>query len=630
MAQSPSLIGRYQILGVVGRGGMGAVYRAFDPGIKRHVAIKAINKSMLDEAELAHVMARFRHEAQAVGRLTHPRIVAIYDYGEDGDHAYIVMELVQGRSLYDHLAQPAAYDVRESGEIIAQLLEALGYCHAEGVIHRDIKPSNILVNSDGRIKLSDFGIAHIESSELTKLGEVLGTPYYMAPEQFMGTEVDHLADLYAVGVIAYELLTGQKPFTGNTANVMRQALNERPRNPSEVKPELGTGFDAVLQKALAKKREERYGSAREFAEAFAAAVAATLARPTAPAAAAATGPGIARAARLIHAAPQAPVAPEPPPPTLYPAPSRSGRKARLLFVDDEERIVNALKSVFRHGYHVFATTSGQQALDFLKKFPVEVVVSDQRMPEMTGVEMLRQAKELAPQTVRILLTGYSDLAAIVGSINDGEVFRFISKPWDNAEIQRTIAEAASIAFALAEMPPRRDEAAAPVDEALLVVDGNDNVFRAVREVYAGTCKVLYAATLEDALALMKSNRVAVILADIGAGHADTTTMYKLLKQEHPEILTIVMTTASDSEEVIELINQAQIFRFLNKPVNLKILQGHVQAALARYQAFKAQPALAEQQKVAVPERLAASPEAQSLLERIRALGGRWLGSNEKS
>jgi serine/threonine-protein kinase len=227
--------------------------------------------------------------------------------------------------------------------------------------------------------------------------------------------------------------------------------------------------------------------------------------------------------------------------------------------------------------------------------------------------------------VRILLTGYSDLAAIVGSINDGEVYRFISKPWDSTEIQRTLAEAASIAFALAEMPPRPAEAAAPIDEALMVVDGNDNVYRAVRELYAGTCKVLYAKDLDEALTLMQTTPVAVILADIESGRPETTALYKLLKQEHPEILTIVMTTASDSEVVIELINQAQIFRFLNKPVNLKVLQGHVQAALARYRAFKAQPALAAQQKVEVPGGLAASPEAQSLLGRIRAASARWFG-----
>ena len=177
MTTLPEKIGKYEIQGILGRGGMGVVYKGYDRAIARGVAIKAITKASLDSEELKHVVARFRHEAQAVGRLVHPRIVQIYDYGEDDAVAYIVMELVNGKPLSEHLAQETSYEIREVGEIIRQLLDGIGHAHAERVIHRDIKPSNILVNSDGRIKLSDFGIARIESSNLTQIGDVLGVTF---------------------------------------------------------------------------------------------------------------------------------------------------------------------------------------------------------------------------------------------------------------------------------------------------------------------------------------------------------------------------------------------------------------------------------------------------------------------
>ncbi len=632
MAQDPDRIGKYQIVEPIGRGGMGAVYKAFDPAIRRNVAIKAINKDSLEEAERAYLLARFRHEAQAVGRLVHPRIIAVYDYGEDGDFTYIVMELVQGKSLDEHLKQGATYDLREVAEIMRQLLDSLGYCHDEGVIHRDIKPSNILINIDGRIKLGDFGIARIESSELTRLGDVLGTSYYMAPEQFLSTDVDALADLYSVGVVAYELLTGQKPFIGPTSVVMQKVLNEAPRTPSQLNGVLGPDLDAVILKALAKRPEERFSSAREFSEAFRQAIEASLYKETAATdmpAAPQAAPGLARAARMIRASEPSAAAASAAQGAARRAPAAGGKKARILFVDDEERILTALKSVFRPHYHVFTTVDGRQGLEFLKKYPVEVVVSDQRMPEMLGVELLREARRIAPQSVRILLTGYSDLAAIVGSINDGEVYRFISKPWDNNEIQRIVAEAATIAFALADMPAKPAELPAKMNEAILVVDDNESIFRAVREFFSPVCSVRYAKTVKEALRVMQEHAVSVILADVETGHEDNTLMFKLLKQEFPQILTIVMTRNSDSELVIDLINQAQIFRFLNKPVNLKLLQGHVQAALARYASFKQQPALLAQHKVEAVEQVRASSPGQMILSTLKAVGSRWFSAAPK-
>src|SRR5487761_1939228 len=160
----PAQVGKYEIHGELGTGGMGVVLRGWDPAIARGVAIKSINKASHQTDELAAVMNRFRQEAQAVGRLVHPGIVQIYDYIEDDQGAYIVMELVNGKTLAHHIAEGDRYDIHEVGQIITQLLDGIGYAHGKGVVHRDIKPSNLLINKDGRIKINDFGIAHVESS----------------------------------------------------------------------------------------------------------------------------------------------------------------------------------------------------------------------------------------------------------------------------------------------------------------------------------------------------------------------------------------------------------------------------------------------------------------------------------
>lgn len=632
----PKKIGKYEIQGVLGRGGMGVVYKAFDPAIHRQVAIKTITKSAMDASELQYAIARFRHEAQAVGRLTHPRIAAIYDYGEDEDLAYIVMELVHGRSLYDHLQNQAKFELPEIGEIIRQLLDGLGYAHAQGVVHRDIKPSNILINDDGRIKISDFGIAHIDTSSLTQIGEIMGSPGYMSPEQFTGDEPDARTDLYATGVIAFELLTGRKPFTGSNVEIMRQVIGERPPNPSEFNPQISAQLDWATHKALAKKREERFQSARDFALAFVQGIAASVRASKAAvpenqddAPTQRLDPKLVSAARVIaglnvpsRGAPSAPPAADNPVPIAQTF-DTGGKKAKLLFVDDEERILNALRSVFRSQYNVFTASSGPEAMEFMKRFNPHVVISDQRMPEMTGVEFLRQVKDIAPHTVRILLTGYSDLASIVGSINDGEVFRFVSKPWDNTEIQKTISEAAAIALELADMATSPVILPEKLDCGVLVIESAQSVFRATNELIGGVCPVLHAPDIDRALLLLQEHEIAVIVADIGRGDEKSLATFKLLKQDHPEILAIVMTEASDSELVIDLINQAQVFRFLSKPLNLKLLQQHVQAALARYQSFRKAPKLLKQHRVAAA-RSSDSSLLDALRNRIRSVKS-WFG-----
>jgi serine/threonine-protein kinase len=624
-------IGKYQIQDVLGQGGMGIVYRAFDPAIQRPVAIKTITKSALDPADLQYVLTRFRHEAQAVGRLTHPRIAAIYDYGDDADLAYIVMELVNGKSLFQHMQNEVRFGLKEIGELIRQLLDGLGYAHAQGVVHRDLKPSNILVNDDGRLKLTDFGIARIDSSTLTQLGEIMGSPGYMSPEQFLGTDIDARGDVYSVGVIAYELLAGRRPFMGNNAEVMRQALGERPANPSDFNPKISVQLDWAVQKALAKKREDRFQSAKEFSDAFVKGVEASLrqarresmARALADQPTQRIDPKLVQAARMLADLQQARAevptqrdAPPAPAAAASPIETTAGEKARILLVDDEERIVTALRSIFRGKYHVFTATSGPEALEIVRKIQPHVVVSDQRMPQMLGVELLRRVKGLAPNTVRMLLTGYSDLAAIVGSINDGEVFRFISKPWDNQEIQKIMAEAAQIAFDLAATAATPPIVPERMEAGVLVIDALDETFRTVTRLVGGACPVYQAKSLDEGFNQLESHETALIVADVASRGEDIVAAFKLLKQERPEILAIVLTEASDSELVIELINQAQIFRFINKPVNEDLLRQHAQTALTRYQSFKQNPHLTRQHSVAVT---GAEGVSQRILARVKSL-----------
>ena len=261
-------IGRYEVLGELGRGGMAVVYRGLDPVIKREAALKVIRKADLDSAESAQILERFKREAQAAGSLHHPNVVAVYEYGEDDACAWIAMELVEGKSLRDHLLAGWRPDLATLPSVLEQLLEALDYSHARGVVHRDMKPGNVLVSDMGVAKISDFGIARIELSHLTQAGEVLGTPYYMAPEQYEGRDIDERTDIYAAGVIVYEVLCGRRPYDGQGGSLLRQILQDPPPPVSTYEPRLPVTIDMVLGRALAKKPENRFRNAREFLDAL--------------------------------------------------------------------------------------------------------------------------------------------------------------------------------------------------------------------------------------------------------------------------------------------------------------------------------------------------------------------------
>src|ERR1700722_14975262 len=212
----PALVslGKYQIRGVLGRGAMGTVYDGWDPVIGRRVAIKTVGLLDNADAEAREGLARFKNEAQAAGRLSHRNIVSVYDYGESDENAYIVMEFVEGQSLKQCLDAGQRFPLAETVRIMEHLLAGLQYSHDQGVMHRDIKPGNVILAKDGQVKLADFGIARIESSAMTMIGTVLGTPAYMSPEQLMGQPTDRRTDIYSAGVLLYQLLTGVRPFEG--------------------------------------------------------------------------------------------------------------------------------------------------------------------------------------------------------------------------------------------------------------------------------------------------------------------------------------------------------------------------------------------------------------------------------
>ncbi|HQT63986.1 MAG: hypothetical protein B7Z75_03615 [Acidocella sp. 20-57-95] len=261
-------LGKYELLHVLGKGAMGTVYEGFDPIIHRRLAIKTVKLPDADDAEAQEELARFKREAQAAGRLSHPNIVGVFDYGETPEIAYIVMEFVDGTTLKHVLDKKERFETGEVVRIMDGLLAGLQFSHDRGVIHRDIKPANIMLTKAGEVKIADFGIARIESSSMTQAGTMLGTPSYMSPEQFMGQTVDARTDIYSSGVMLYQLLTGEKPFEGGLTAIMHKVLNTEPPPPSALSVTVPHAFDAVVMKAMAKRPQDRFGSASEFAQAL--------------------------------------------------------------------------------------------------------------------------------------------------------------------------------------------------------------------------------------------------------------------------------------------------------------------------------------------------------------------------
>jgi len=261
----PAKIGRYDVVSEIGRGAMGVVYRAVDPMLERTVAIKTINMA-LDPGEMEHYEKRFTIEARAAGGLNHPNIVTIYDIGRSGDLAYMAMEFLEGRELKEMIVG-RELSADRALEIAAQVADGLSYAHGHDVVHRDIKPANIMILGDGRVKITDFGIARMRTADVrTQTGVVLGSPRYLSPEQVLGKRCDARADTFSLGVILYEMITGQAPFNGIDVNsLMFQIVNFTPPAPSSVNAALPSMLDLIIAKALAKSADDRYASISELA-----------------------------------------------------------------------------------------------------------------------------------------------------------------------------------------------------------------------------------------------------------------------------------------------------------------------------------------------------------------------------
>ena len=305
------------------------------------------------------------------------------------------------------------------------------------------------------------------------------------------------------------------------------------------------------------------------------------------------------------------------------------RKSNILFVDDEERILRSLSILFRTNpeYEVHTATHGNAALDIVRQHRIDVVVSDQRMPQITGVELLGKIKELSPNTMRILLTGYADLNAIVSSINEGEVFRYITKPWTNTELKETVKKAASIAnqlFAAEKLPKVGRDSSADTknkDGIMLLMPNQDkqDLSLVVEKLFEGLYPIYTANSMDAALDTLTEQSIAAIVADLANDHDENIALLKLLKREYPLALTIALTNAADADTAISLINEGQVYRYLPKPVAPGLLRVALTSALKYYQLCQSKPEQLMRHQVENSKQATEVSANSSFLSKISAL-----------
>jgi len=303
-------------------------------------------------------------------------------------------------------------------------------------------------------------------------------------------------------------------------------------------------------------------------------------------------------------------------------------KPRVLFVDDEPRVLTTMRMLFRNQYEMHFAEGGPQALALLKSQPFDVIVSDQRMPGMSGIEVLRAARELNPNAMRILLTGYSDLNAIIGSINEGEVFRFVNKPWSNDDLIKTVERAAAAARASASAAKAGGEPV-PVGPppGVLVVDDDPAVPKQIQQILGAEFRVFGATTMDEAVAQLEKNRIGVVISDTRVQDHPVVTLIGTLKQHHPELVSVILTDRADAGSAIELINQGQIYRLITKPIHDSACKISVTSALRHHHRLAQSPELHKRYEVAPPSGAppvaavagAAANVAHGLMDRIRSL-----------
>jgi len=436
--------GRYEILKEVGRGSMGVVYEAQDPQIGRTVALKVLRQDRVSDENL---VKRFIREARAIGRLSHSHIVTIYDVGEDQGNVYIAMEFLEGRPL-DNLIKERKFSAEETADIGAQVAETLNYAHGKGVVHRDIKPSNIILQTDGQIKITDFGIAHIEDSTATlqtQAGEIMGTPAYMSPEQVLGKPVDGRSDIFSLGVVLYELSTGKRPFGGagkNLATIFNEIIQENPMEPARA-IEGGTippGLSSTIMKCLSKASDTRFQTGKDLADAL-------RGKASAAGIEAAAGAGIPpqEAARAEEARVAPPPAPPPPPAmeqrpaapyTPQPAPVPAKKKGSpMVTVLTVILVIVAVAGAAAVGigvyYNYFAKDKGQPAAPAAGTSAVLKTVRIESHPSVANLFVDGEPKGTTPAVVqlspgshrvRVSMQGYEDKQGVV-QIGDAKEYR---------------------------------------------------------------------------------------------------------------------------------------------------------------------------------------------------------------
>jgi len=307
-------------------------------------------------------------------------------------------------------------------------------------------------------------------------------------------------------------------------------------------------------------------------------------------------------------------------------PEAAEKTPEVLFVDDEKRILKSMKALFRNGFQVHLADNGAEALDIIRNNEIDVVVSDQRMPQMTGIEVLRSVKESSPATMRILLTGYSDLNAIIQSINEGEVYRFINKPWANEELRATVADAAQIAQRSRALPDNTEDSVigAAQTAGVLVIDDDPAVRTEIENSIGVSFNVRFAETMEETVDALEGDEIGVIISETNVRAGDMTDLLLLVKRYNRNIVNLVMSEHSDPSLVIRLINQGQVHRFLPKPVDRDAYWACVNAAMKRYQAIQQSLArndttLAERYRPEAPAEETTSSVPTGITNRLRSL-----------